>query len=62
MKHILGVVGVNAIDMGATIYSYKNLKNEFPREVLIKLLLDDKYTYRELQELYIYNERFMNNI
>ena len=62
MKHILGVVGVNAIDMGATIYNYKNLKNEFPREVLIKLLLDDKYTYRELQELYIYNERLWSKL
>lgn len=62
MKHILDVVGVNAIDMGATIYNYKNLKNEFPREVLIKLLLDDKYTYRELQELYIYNERLWSKL
>ena len=62
MKHILGVVGVNAIDMGATIYNYKNLKNEFPREVLIKLLLDDKYTYRELQELYTYNERLWSKL
>ena len=48
--------------MGATIYNYKNLKNEFPREVLIKLLLDDKYTYRELQELYIYNERLWSKL
>lgn len=61
MKRTAVVAGQNVINM-KTIYNYKNLKNEFPREVVTRLLLEDGYTYRELQELYIYNERLWSKL
>lgn len=45
-----------------TQYNYANLKREFPREEVVNLLLEQKYTYRELQELYRYNERLWSKL
>lgn len=45
-----------------TVYTYQNLKKEFPREVLMQLLLEDNYTYRELQEKFNYNERLWSKL
>lgn len=58
---MLAVAGANATNM-KTIYNYKNLKNDFPREVLEKLLLEENYTYRDLQQLYHYDERLWSKL
>lgn len=54
MKPTLGADGVNVTN---TIYTYKNLKKEFSPARLRQLLLQEGYTYRELQSTYKYNER-----
>lgn len=54
MKPTLGADGVNVTN---TIYTYKNLKKEFSPTKLRQLLLQEGYTYRELQSTYKYNER-----
>lgn len=43
--------------MTNTIYTYKKLKEEFSPNDLYKFLIQEKYTYKELQAKYHYNER-----
>lgn len=43
--------------MTNTYYTYSNLKKDFSEEDLQKFLLQEGYTYRDLQHLYKYNER-----
>lgn len=50
------------VTRGYTPYNYKNLKREFSKQDLEKLLLEDGYTYKELQGLYIYNERLWSRL
>lgn len=48
--------------MANTKYNYKNLKQDFDKNKLQNLLIDEGYTYRELQSLYKYNERLWSRL
>ena len=43
-------------------YSYINLKKEFPKEAVQRLLLEEHYTYKDLQQKYHYNERLWSKL
>lgn len=43
-------------------YNYKNLKANFSKQMLEKLLVKDKYSFRDLQRKYHYNERLWSKL